>query len=224
MPCSIILGDNLPYDNHFDNMEAARSWGFRVSPEMKLMTTIEEIDAYIAHWDVARKELPWATDGLVFKVNSLRQQLNLGYTAKSPRWAVAYKFAAERALTPLRYVSFEVGRMGVVTPVANLDPVLLSGTVVKRASLHNADIIRRLDIHEGDHLYVEKGGEIIPKITGVDVSARVPGSMPVEFVTECPVCGTPLVRVEERLPICAPINSDVPPRYVGVSSILWVGA
>lgn len=210
-----LLGDNLPYDNHFDNMEAARSWGFRVSPEMKLMTTIEEIDAYIAHWDVARKELPWATDGLVFKVNSLRQQLNLGYTAKSPRWAVAYKFAAERALTPLRYVSFEVGRMGVVTPVANLDPVLLSGTVVKRASLHNADIIRRLDIHEGDHLYVEKGGEIIPKITGVDVSARVPGSMPVEFVTECPVCGTPLVRVEGEASHMCPNKLGCAPQICG---------
>lgn len=210
-----LLGDKLPYDNHFDNMEAARSWGFRVSPEMKLMTTIEEVDAFIAYWDEARKQLPWATDGLVFKINNLRQQLNLGYTAKSPRWAVAYKFAAERALTPLRYVSFEVGRMGVVTPVANLEPVLLSGTIVKRASLHNADIIAKLDIHEGDHLYVEKGGEIIPKITGVDVDARTPGAAPVRFVTRCPICDTPLVRVEGEASWMCPNKLGCPPQICG---------
>ena len=191
-----LLSDNLPFDNHYQNMEAARSWGFKVSPAMKLMTSIDEIDEYIRHWDTARKELPVATDGLVFKVNSLRQQLNLGFTAKSPRWAIAYKFPAERALTPLRFVSFEVGRLGIITPVANLEPVLLSGTIVKRASLHNEDIIRNLDIHEGDWLWVEKGGEIIPKITGVDLSRRTEGAEPVRFVSHCPACGTPLVRVE----------------------------
>ncbi|MCM1020810.1 MAG: NAD-dependent DNA ligase LigA [Muribaculum sp.] len=189
-----LIGDNLPFDNHFDNMTAARSWGFKTAPVMEKLHTIDEVDNFITHWDTARKELPVATDGLVFKVNSLRQQLNLGYTAKSPRWATAYKFQAERALTKLRFISFEVGRSGTITPVANLDPVLLSGTVVKRASLHNEDIIRTLDIHEGDMLYVEKGGEIIPKITGVDSTARLSGAKPVEFVTCCPICGTKLVR------------------------------
>lgn len=191
-----LLGEDLPYDNHYDNMQAARQWGFKVSDAMTRLNFIDDVDRYISHWDVARKELPVATDGLVFKVNSLRQQLNLGFTAKSPRWAIAYKFQAERALTRLRFVSFEVGRMGVITPVANLEPVLLSGTIVKRASLHNEDIIRQLDIHQGDMLYVEKGGEIIPKITGVDVDARVAGAEPVRFVTRCPSCGTELVRVD----------------------------
>lgn len=149
-----LLGENLPYDNHYDNMMAAKSWGFKVSEVMTCLHSIEEVDNFINHWDVARKELPVATDGLVFKVNSLRQQLNLGFTAKSPRWAIAYKFPAERALTRLRFVSFEVGRMGIITPVSNLEPVLLSGTIVKRASLHNADIMRQLDIHEHDMLYL----------------------------------------------------------------------
>ena len=190
-----LLGDNLPFDNHFDNMLAARSWGFKVSSAMKLLNTLEEVDEYIAYWDINRKELPVATDGLVFKVNSLRQQLNLGYTAKSPRWAIAYKFNPENACTQLRFVSFETGRMGIVTPVANLEPVLLSGTIVKRASLHNDDIIQELDIHQGDWLYVEKGGEIIPKITGVDESQRAPGAEKIHFVTKCPVCGTGLVKI-----------------------------
>lgn len=210
-----LLGDSLPYDNHYDNMEAARSWGFKVSPQMTRLDSLQAVDDFIARWDVDRKTLPYATDGLVFKVNSLRQQLNLGFTAKSPRWAVAYKFAAERALTPLRFVSFEVGRMGIVTPVANLDPVLLSGTVVKRASLHNADIIRKLDIHEGDALYVEKGGEIIPKITGVDLSARRPGAAPVEFVTNCPICGTPLIRVEGEASWMCPNKLGCAPQICG---------
>lgn len=156
-----LLGEDLPFDNHYDNMMAARSWGFKVSEAMTQLKTIEDVDRYISHWDTARKELPVATDGLVFKVNSLRQQLNLGFTAKSPRWAVAYKFAAERALTRLRFVSFDVGRMGIITPVANLEPVLLSGTVVKRASLHNDDIVRTLDIHEGDMLYVEDRKSVV---------------------------------------------------------------
>ncbi|MCH5232618.1 MAG: NAD-dependent DNA ligase LigA [Muribaculaceae bacterium] len=190
-----LLSDELPYDNHFDNMLAAKSWGFKVSSAMSLLHTLEEVDNYINYWDEHRKELPVATDGLVFKVNSLRQQLNLGYTAKSPRWAIAFKFNPENACTQLRFVSFETGRMGIVTPVANLEPVLLSGTVVKRASLHNDDIIQELDIHEGDWLYVEKGGEIIPKITGVDESQRNPEAPKIHFVTNCPVCGTKLVRI-----------------------------
>lgn len=210
-----LLSDNLPFDNHYQNMEAARSWGFKVSPAMKLMTSIDEIDEYIRHWDTARKELPVATDGLVFKVNSLRQQLNLGFTAKSPRWAIAYKFPAERALTPLRFVSFEVGRLGIITPVANLEPVLLSGTIVKRASLHNEDIIRNLDIHEGDWLWVEKGGEIIPKITGVDLSRRTEGAEPVRFVSHCPACGTPLVRVEGEAAWVCPNRYGCPPQQIG---------
>lgn len=191
-----LLSDDLPADNHFDNMEAARRWGFKVSGEMKILHSEEDVNEYIAYWDEARKTLPVATDGLVFKVNSLRQQLNLGFTAKSPRWAVAFKFNPENACTKLRFVSFETGRMGTVTPVANLEPVQLSGTIVKRASLHNADIMRELDIHEHDWLYVEKGGEIIPKITGVDKDRREPGAQVVQFVSHCPVCGTPLVKNE----------------------------
>ncbi len=210
-----LLGDNLPYDNHYDNMVAARSWGFKVSEAMTVLHSIEEVDAYIRHWNTARRDLPVATDGLVFKVNSLRQQLNLGFTAKSPRWAVAYKFAAERALTRLRFVSFDVGRMGIITPVANLEPVQLSGTVVKRASMHNDDIMRALDIHEGDMLYVEKGGEIIPKITGVDTEARLPGARPVEFVSHCPACGTPLVRVEGEAAWICPNKEGCVPQIVG---------
>ncbi|MDE6383927.1 MAG: NAD-dependent DNA ligase LigA [Paramuribaculum sp.] len=210
-----LLGDELPFDNHYDNMQAARSWGFKVPEAMRVMDTIEEVDAFIQRWDVERRELPVAIDGLVFKVNSLRQQLNLGYTAKSPRWAIAYKFQAERALTPLRFVSFEVGRTGVITPVANLEPVLLSGTIVKRASLHNDDIIRSLDIHEGDHLYVEKGGEIIPKITGVDLGARQPDSRPVEFIKVCPACGSELVRVPGEAAIVCPNTYGCPPQIIG---------
>ena len=189
-----LLGDNLRFDNHYDNMMAARDWGFKVSTAMKLLSSLKEVDDYISYWDVNRKNLPVATDGLVFKVNSLRQQLNLGYTAKSPRWAIAYKFNPENACTRLRFVSFETGRMGIVTPVANLEPVLLSGTIVKRASLHNDDIIQELDIHEGDWLFVEKGGEIIPKITGVDVSKREKDALKIQFVSDCPVCGTKLIR------------------------------
>ncbi len=210
-----LLGDNLPCATHYDNMQAARRWGFKVSDVMTRLHTIGEVDRFISYWDTERKNLPVATDGLVFKVDSLRQQLNLGYTAKSPRWAIAYKFQAERALTQLQFVSFEVGRSGVITPVANLDPVLLSGTIVKRASLHNEDIIRQLDIYDGDMLYVEKGGEIIPKITGVDVSARQPGSRPVKFVTLCPACGTPLVRVDGEAAWVCPNCYGCPPQIVG---------
>lgn len=210
-----LLGDDLPCNNHYDNMMAAREWGFKVSDAMTLLHSIDDVDKFISHWDTARKQLPVATDGLVFKVNSLRQQLNLGYTAKSPRWAIAYKFQAERALTRLKYVSFETGRMGVITPVANLEPVLLSGTIVKRASLHNEDIINALDIHEHDMLYVEKGGEIIPKITGVDTDSRTSGAPAVQFVSHCPACGTPLVRVEGEAAWMCPNRWGCVPQITG---------
>lgn len=210
-----LLGNNLPCDNHYDNMMVAKSWGFKVSDAMTLLSTIEDVERYINHWDEARKKLPVATDGLVFKVNSLRQQLNLGYTAKSPRWAIAYKFKAERALTRLNSVSFEVGRTGVITPVANLEPVLLSGTIVKRASLHNADIIRSLDIHDEDMVYVEKGGEIIPKITGVDSSTRSVFAQPIQFVSQCPSCGAKLVKVEGEAAWMCPDKYNCAPQIVG---------
>lgn len=210
-----LLGPELPCDNHYDNMMAAQSWGFKVSEAMTRLNSLEEVDHFINYWDKARKELPVATDGLVFKVDSLRQQLNLGFTAKSPRWAVAYKFAAERALTRLRFVSFDVGRMGIITPVANLEPVLLSGTIVKRASMHNEDIMRTLDVHEHDMLYVEKGGEIIPKITGVELADRIEGEPPVKFVSHCPACGTPLVRVEGEAAWVCPNKYGCVPQIVG---------
>lgn len=210
-----LLSDDLPADNHYANMEAAARWGFKVSKAMRLLHSLEEVNDYVDYWDVHRKELPVATDGLVFKVNSLRQQLNLGFTAKSPRWAIAFKFNPENACTRLRFVSFETGRMGIVTPVANLEPVLLSGTIVKRASLHNDDIIRELDIHEGDWLYVEKGGEIIPKITGVEVSRRDPEATPIRFVDRCPVCGTPLVRIFGEAAWCCPNHYGCRPQITG---------
>lgn len=210
-----LLSDNLPDATHYGNLLKAREWGFKVTPVLELFDAVEQVEAFINHWDSARRELPVATDGLVFKVNDLRQQLNLGFTAKSPRWAIAYKFPAERALTRLKYVSFEVGRMGVVTPVANLEPVLLSGTVVKRASLHNEDIVRKLDIHDGDLLYVEKGGEIIPKITGVDEKSRLLDARPVQFVTECPACGSKLVRVSGEASWVCVNKYGCPPQIIG---------
>lgn len=210
-----LISDNLPTDNHYDNMLKAREWGFKVSDAMTLLHNIMEVDNFINYWDEQRKHLPVATDGLVFKVNNLRQQLNLGYTSKSPRWAIAYKFAAERALTRLRYVSFEVGRMGIVTPVANLEPVLLSGTIVKRASLHNEDIVKTLGIHEHDMLYVEKGGEIIPKITGVDVDEREEGAAPVKFITHCPDCGSELIRIPGEASWQCPNKYGCRPQIIG---------
>lgn len=210
-----LLSDNLPFDNHYENMLAAEHWGFKVSKAMSLLKSLNQIDEYISYWDEHRKELPVATDGLVFKVNSLRQQLNLGYTAKSPRWAVAFKFNPERACTPLRFVSFETGRMGIVTPVANLEPVQLSGTIVKRASLHNDDIMQELDIHEGDSLYVEKAGEIIPQITGVDKSLRSEGARKVVFVKNCPECGTPLTRIFGEAAWCCPNKYGCRPQITG---------
>lgn len=210
-----LISDELPTDNHYDNMLKAKEWGFKVSDSMTLLHSIEEVDHYINYWDEERKNLPVATDGLVFKVNNLRQQLNLGFRSKSPRWAIAYKFAAERALTRLNFVSFEIGRMGIVTPVANLEPVLLSGTIVKRASLHNEDIVKALDIHEHDMLYVEKGGEIIPKITGVDVAAREKDAKPVEFIEYCPDCGTKLIRLPGEAAWQCPNKYGCRPQIIG---------
>jgi DNA ligase (NAD+) len=182
---------------------------------MQHLYSLDDVNKFVAYWDKERSKLPIATDGLVFKVNSLRQQLNLGNTAKSPRWAIAYKFNPERACTPLKFVSFETGRMGIITPVANLEPVLLSGTIVKRASLHNADIIKELDIHEGDSVYVEKGGEIIPKIVGIDLNSRKKDSKPIEFVTECPECGTPLVREKGEAAWVCPNQYGCRPQITG---------
>ena len=209
-----LLGDNLPFETHYESIMALKRWGFKTGV-MSILPSIDAVKDFIGHWDVERKTLPVATDGLVFKINSLRQQLNLGATAKSPRWAIAYKFAPERESTRLQSVSFEVGRTGVITPVANLDPVLLSGTVVKRASLHNADIIKQLDIHEGDVLYVEKGGEIIPKIVGVDEKQRQLGSKPIAFVSHCPSCGTPLTRVEGEAAWVCPNKWGCGPQICG---------
>lgn len=210
-----LLSENLPHDNHYDNMMEVAEWGFKVSPHMALIDSLEGARQFIDYWDTKRKELPVATDGLVFKINSLEQQNYLGSTAKSPRWGIAYKFKAERAETRLRFVSFETGRMGVITPVANLEPVLLSGTIVKRASLHNNDIIRSLDIHEGDSLYVEKGGEIIPKIVGVNIELREKGSKPISFVTNCPECGAELVKIEGEAAWVCPNKYYCPPQIKG---------
>lgn len=210
-----LLGDELPCDGHYENLQEAAKWGFKISDVTRKCRTLEEIFAFINYWDVERKNLPVATDGIVLKVNSLRQQKHLGYTAKSPRWAIAYKFQAEKALTRLNLVTYQVGRTGAVTPVANLDPVQLSGTVVKRASLHNADIIEGLDLHIGDLVYVEKGGEIIPKITGVDLSSRFLLGEKVKFITCCPECGTPLVRYEGEAAHYCPNETQCPPQIKG---------
>ena len=211
-----VLGEDLPSDTHYGNLEAARSWGLKVSDAIKVCKSLSEIFDYINYWDTERKNLPVATDGIVLKVNSIRQQQILGFTAKNPRWAIAYKFQAERERTRLNSVSFQVGRTGAITPVANLEPVLLAGTVVKRASLHNADIIEGLDLHIGDQVFVEKGGEIIPKIVGVDVEARsfMQGEK-VRFITKCPECGTPLVRPEGEAAHYCPNEAGCPPQIKG---------
>lgn len=220
-----LLGDQLEasspglfsendFSTHTGRMEALKKWGFKVA-EHSVLDSIDAVKDFIDQWDVQRKNLPVATDGLVFKLNSIRQWLNLGSTAKSPRWAIAYKFAPERECSPLQFISFEVGRTGVITPVANLEPVLLSGTIVKRASLHNEDIIRQLDIHEGDYLYVEKGGEIIPKIVGVDLKRRKADSRPIEFMRTCPVCGTPLTRIEGEAAWVCPNKYGCKPQITG---------
>ena len=210
-----LLGENLPGDGHYENMQAAAQWGFKVSDIMRKCATLEEVLEFICYWDVERKNLPVATDGVVLKVNSFRQQRNLGYTAKSPRWAIAYKFQAERACTRLNMVTYQVGRTGAITPVANLDPVQLAGTVVKRASLHNADIIEGLDLHIGDMVYVEKGGEIIPKIVGVDMDARFMVGDKIRFIDKCPECGSPLTRYEGEAAHYCTNDTACPPQIKG---------
>mgnify|MGYP004662544089 FL=1 len=210
-----LLGDTLPTDGHYENLQTAASWGFKISQGMKKVKTLQEIYDYINYWDTERKNLPVATDGIVLKVNSLRQQRSLGYTAKSPRWAIAYKFKAERACTRLNEVSYQVGRTGAVTPVANMDAVQLAGTVVKRATLNNEDFIRNFDLHIGDYVYVEKGGEIIPKIVGVDVDRRPIDAEPVKFIDKCPECGTPLVRYEGEAAHYCPNDTGCPPQIKG---------
>ncbi len=210
-----LAGDNLPFATHVENLEAARRWGFKISDHTSICRSREEIERFIAFWDRERKNLPYATDGVVIKVNSYAHQRQLGSTAKAPRWAVAYKFQAERALTRLRSVDFQVGRTGAITPVANLDPVQLAGTIVKRASIHNADQIALLDIRIGDMVYVEKGGEIIPKITEVELSERDENSRPFEYITHCPECGSELVRYEGEAKHYCPNASGCKPQIVG---------
>jgi DNA ligase (NAD+) len=211
-----MLGEDLPADTHYGNLEIARTWGFKIPDVIRKCSALEEVFDYIAHWEVERKSLPVTIDGVVLKVNSLRQQRNLGFTAKSPRWAIAYKFQAERAATRLNFVSFQVGRTGTVTPVANLEPVLLAGTTVKRASLHNADVIENLDLHTGDIVYVEKGGEIIPKIVGVDAGSRtMMTGEKVGFIPNCPECGVLLIRPAGEAAHYCPNESGCPPQIKG---------
>lgn len=210
-----LLGEQLPSDGHYENLTQCARWGFKMSEGMKKCKTLQEVMDYISYWDVERKNLPVATDGIVLKVNSLRQQQHLGYTAKSPRWAIAYKFKAERVCTPLLEVTYQVGRTGAVTPVANMAPVWLAGTTVKRATLNNEDFIRSFDLHVGDYVYVEKGGEIIPKIVGVDVSRRSADAEPVRFVTRCPECGAELVRYEGEAAHYCPNEAGCPPQIKG---------
>ncbi len=211
----MLAGDEMPYATHYESLLAARQWGFKVSDQMKLCRNLDEVMDFIRYWDKARESLPFATDGVVIKVNSYAMQKQLGSTAKAPRWAVAYKFKAEQALTRLLSVDFQVGRTGAITPVANLEPVQLAGTVVKRASLHNAEQIALLDIRLGDMVYVEKGGEIIPKITEVELSERPAESQPFEFITRCPECGTELVKYEGEARHYCPNSSSCPPQIVG---------
>ena len=210
-----LLGEELPAEGHYENLEVARSWGFKISEGMKKVKTLQEIYDFINYWDKARKNLPVATDGIVLKVNSLRQQRALGFTAKSPRWAIAYKFKAERVCTRLNEVTYQVGRTGAITPVANMDPVQLAGTTVKRATLNNEDFIKSFDLHIGDYVYVEKGGEIIPKIVGVDIDQRPIIAMPVQFIKRCPECGTPLVRYEGEAAWYCPNDTGCPPQIKG---------
>ena len=210
-----VIGNELTQPTHYGRLEEARKWGFQISKHVQLAHSVDEIFQYIDYWDIHRRELPVATDGIVLKVNSLRQQRNLGYTAKSPRWAIAYKYKAERACTRLNEVSFQVGRTGAVTPVANMDPVQLAGTTVKRATLNNEDFIRSLDLHIGDYVYVEKGGEIIPKIVGVDLDQRPIIAQPVRFITHCPECGTKLVRYEGEAAWYCPNDAGCPPQIKG---------
>ncbi|WP_036876735.1 NAD-dependent DNA ligase LigA [Xylanibacter oryzae] len=210
-----LLGDNLPCDGHYENLMEAQRWGFKISKGMKKVKTLQEIYDFIEYWDSERKNLPVATDGIVLKVNSIRQQNALGYTAKSPRWAIAYKYKAERACTPLQEVTFQVGRTGAITPVANMQAVQLAGTTVKRATLNNEDFIRSFDLHIGDYVYVEKGGEIIPKIVGVDVTKRSFDAKPIDFITHCPECGSELIRIDGESAHYCPNDSGCPPQIKG---------
>lgn len=210
-----LAGDDLPFETHWQSLQKAREWGFKVSEHARICRSAAEVDAFIAHWDEARRELPFPTDGVVIKVNSFAERRRIGFTAKAPKWAVAYKFKAEQALTRLVSVDFQVGRTGAVTPVANLDPVRLAGTTVRRATLHNAEQMALLDIRPGDMVYVEKGGEIIPKITGVELSERPPGSIPFRYIDVCPVCGTPLVRYEGEAKHYCPNQSGCRPQIIG---------
>ncbi len=210
-----VVGENLPFESHWESLNKVEEWGFKVSDARRLCSGLEDIEAFINHWDTARHNLPFATDGVVIKVNSYAQQRMLGFTAKAPKWAVAYKFKAEEALTKLRSIDFQVGRTGAITPVANLEPVLLAGTTVKRASLHNAEQIAALDIRLNDMVYVEKGGEIIPKVTGVDISSRKVGSEPLRYIELCPECGTRLVKIEGEAKHYCPNAAHCRPQIVG---------
>lgn len=210
-----VLGEDLPFENHFDAVSKCKEWGFKVSPYTKVCKNIDEIFAFLDYWDAKRHELPFETDGVVIKVNSYRLQNNLGFTAKSPRWAIAYKFKAEQAATTLNEITYQVGRTGAITPVANLDPVLLAGTTVKRASLHNADQIAKLDLRVGDTVFVEKGGEIIPKVVGVDLTKRQANSSPVEYITHCPECNAELIRNEGEAQHFCPNDLACPPQIKG---------
>lgn len=210
-----VLGENLPHQSHFDNMHAAKSWGFKISEDAKLCSGINEVINFINYWDKKRFDLPYDIDGIVIKVNSYNQQQNLGFTAKSPRWAIAYKFKAEQVSTELLSIAYQVGRTGAITPVANLQPVQLGGTTVKRASLHNADIIEKLDVRLGDMVFVEKGGEIIPKIIGVDLSKRKADSQPTHYITQCPECNTELQRNEGEANHFCPNENECPPQVIG---------
>lgn len=209
-----LLGDDIPGDSHYKNLEAAKRWGFKTSKEMKLANSLQEVYEFIEYWDKERKNLPVATDGIVLKVNSLAQQKSLGMTAKSPRWAIAYKFQAEQAETTLRQVVYQVGRTGAITPVANMDPVQLAGTQVRRATLHNADVLASLNLHVGDRVLVEKGGEIIPKITG-KACESTEGAKPISFISKCPVCGSPLIRYEGEAAHYCPNETECPPLILG---------
>lgn len=210
-----LLGDGINGDGHYENLTKAKAWGFKISEGMRKVKTLQEIYDFINYWDTERKNLPVATDGIVLKVNSLRQQRALGYTAKSPRWAIAYKFKAERECTRLNEVTYQVGRTGQITPVANMEPVQLAGTTVRRATLNNEDFIRSLDLHEGDYVFVEKGGEIIPKIVGVDTSRRDTQAQPVQFISRCPECGAELVRYEGEAAHYCPNDAGCPPQIKG---------
>ena len=210
-----MLGEELPSATHYGNLEKAKTWGFKIGEGIKKVKTLQEIYDFIAYWDTERKNLPVATDGIVLKVNAIEQQKQLGYTAKSPRWAIAYKFKAERELTQLESVSYQIGRTGAVTPVANMSPVQLAGTMVKRATLNNADFITSLDLHINDYVYVEKGGEIIPKIVGVDATKRSLNATPIRFIDKCPECGTPLIRYEGEAAYYCPNEDGCSPQIKG---------